>query len=101
MAIGCAVTSSVDLWFLMTSIPKVQVVNVPGGTYCVPMEGQFRTFARFWAPPLAFETLLCAMAVYKAYRESESLPEATLRIRGQSLLRIMVRDSVMYFIWCV
>ncbi|PPQ95179.1 LOW QUALITY PROTEIN: hypothetical protein CVT25_013078 [Psilocybe cyanescens] len=103
LVIGFAVTSAVDLWFVITSIPNgtlrlMQTVEIPGGTYCISLEGTFRPFARFWIPPLLFESLLCMMAIYRAVKESTSGTSVSLLIRGQSLMRIMIRDSIMYFL---
>lgn len=45
---------------------------------------------------LAFESLLCVLALYKAY-EASSMPSSSLH-SGNHLFRILIRDSVLYFV---
>ncbi|KAF8891477.1 hypothetical protein CPB84DRAFT_1784218 [Gymnopilus junonius] len=67
---------------------------IPGGAFCVPF-GISSHFYTYWIPMLAFETLLCVLAVVKGFQTFKS--NGSLFHRGQQLVGILVRDSLMYF----
>ncbi|PPQ78327.1 hypothetical protein CVT25_011698, partial [Psilocybe cyanescens] len=69
-------------------------VNVFEGTFCVTRTSNHR-FARFWIPALSFESLLCIMALNVALRTFKTT--GSFLHRSQSLMQILVRDSVFYF----
>ncbi|KDR71717.1 hypothetical protein GALMADRAFT_253439 [Galerina marginata CBS 339.88] len=48
-----------------------------------------------WLPMLAFESLLCVLAVTRAYRSYSS---SGARFTGQGLFDILIRDSLLYFL---
>ncbi|PPR05320.1 hypothetical protein CVT26_011579, partial [Gymnopilus dilepis] len=69
-------------------------VTIPGGKFCVPF-GISPHFYTYWIPMLAFETLLCVLAVFRGFQAFRS--NGSLFQRGRQLVGILVRDSLMYF----
>jgi len=53
-------------------------------------------FYVFWIPILAFETLLCGLAVFRGFRNMRLKP--SLYHSGKEIVDVLLRDSVMYFI---
>ncbi|PPQ95175.1 hypothetical protein CVT25_013074 [Psilocybe cyanescens] len=92
--LACA---SVDVWLLATNIPRVKIIEIGGGVFCAPNLKTPHEFYRFWIPPLLFEALLCGMVAYIAIREKLSPISMLSPTRKQSIMSIMIRDSVFYF----
>lgn len=68
---------------------------VTGVTFCTPLTISSHFYA-FWIPMLAFEILLCALAVFRGYQTYKS---SISRFQsGRHLVEILVRDSVLYFL---
>ena len=66
---------------------------IPGLPFCIPLNVS-KHFYAFWIPILAFETLLCTLAVvrvYETYRTQEMQ-------RGVHLVEVLLRDSVVYYV---
>ncbi|TFK33408.1 hypothetical protein BDQ12DRAFT_691220 [Crucibulum laeve] len=72
-------------------------VVLPGtaGMFCVP-SGVSDKFYTFWIPMLAFETLLCALALVRGFQSFTS--DGPLFRSGRHLVSILIRDSVLYFL---
>lgn len=85
---------------------------IPGIPFCIPIKTSNHFYA-FWIPILSFETLLCSLALYKGYRsykdqelklrlrrrKAQRLGDASTQdVKGATLLEILLRDSVAYFI---
>lgn len=68
----------------------------PKGKFCEASSLVFDRFYTFWIPLLVFECVLCALAIAKGVNEFRH-NQAMLR-RRRSLLAILVRDSVIYFV---
>ncbi|PPQ95178.1 hypothetical protein CVT25_013077 [Psilocybe cyanescens] len=86
---------TISFWLGLLCI-KVQAMVIPGGTFCVPPAVSSRRFGLFWIPALVYESFLCLMALFVAVREHK---EASVALhRGPSLMDIMIRDSVFYFV---
>jgi len=49
-----------------------------------------------WIPTLAFEILLCGLAVFRGFRNLRL--KSSLYYSGKELLDVLLRDSVMYFL---
>ncbi|KAF8068044.1 hypothetical protein FPV67DRAFT_1669904 [Lyophyllum atratum] len=63
--------------------------------FCVPKNISPHFFA-FWIPMLAFESLLCGLALYKGY---ETFRSSGSHFRsGRHLVGILIRDSILYFL---
>ncbi|KLO12767.1 hypothetical protein SCHPADRAFT_400011 [Schizopora paradoxa] len=91
---------------------KIESNIIPGIPFCIPIQTSNHFYA-FWIPILSFETLLCSLALYKGYRSYKD-QELKLRLRrrkaqrlgdasnqdvkGATLLEILLRDSVAYYI---
>ncbi len=90
----------------------VEANLIPGIPFCIPI-GTSKHFYAFWIPILSFETLLCFLALFRGYmsykdqelrlrlrrRKAQRLGNASYQERrGATLLEILLRDSVAYFI---
>ena len=73
-------------------------INIPHGMFCVPT-GVSDNFYTFWIPMLAFECLLCTLALIRGFQAFVS--DGSLFRAGRHLVRILLRDSVLYFLVCV
>ncbi|KAG6829505.1 hypothetical protein H0H87_011238 [Tephrocybe sp. NHM501043] len=79
----------------MIIIAASAVPLTPEIAFCVPRHIS-KNFYAFWIPMLAFESLLCGLALYKGY---ETLRTASPSFRsGRHLVSILIRDSVVYFL---
>jgi len=65
-----------------------------GGMFCVPLRVS-SNFYLFWIPILSFETLLCALALFRGFQTFRS--GGTLFLSGRLLVITLIRDSVLYF----
>jgi len=80
---------------VLSNLTATAVPLTPNLIFCVPFNISHHFFA-FWIPMLAFETLLCGLALYKGY---ETFRSSTSPYRsGQRLVNILIRDSVLYFL---
>uniref|UniRef100_A0A8H8CH81 Uncharacterized protein n=1 Tax=Psilocybe cubensis TaxID=181762 RepID=A0A8H8CH81_PSICU len=95
MAVLFTLTSSIGAWIIATDIPPTSAVQIPGGTFCVPRTANHRFF-RFWIPALSYEILLCAMALYISFKTFRAT--GSFMARSQSLVQVLIRDSVFYFL---
>lgn len=68
---------------------------IPGGMFCIPNNVSTHFFA-FWIPMLAFETLLCGLALIRGFQTYRS--NGTLFQSGRQLVAILIRDSIFYFL---
>ncbi|KAF9029096.1 hypothetical protein BDZ89DRAFT_732617 [Hymenopellis radicata] len=67
---------------------------LPGSPACVPVPGSIPSyFYAFWIPILVFETLLCILALNRAFTS-----EGAVFGSARGLVHAMVRDSVFYFL---
>jgi len=66
-----------------------------GGKFCVPanVPGHFYLF---WIPLLAYECLLCALALIRGFQTFKSSGTGLFQ-SGRHLVAVLVRDSLMYF----
>jgi hypothetical protein len=74
---------------------QVQSHFIPGFTFCIPFGVPDYLYA-FWIPILAFESLLCGMALFRgfqAFRYRQSVFQS-----GQHLVTLLLRDSIVYFL---
>jgi hypothetical protein len=85
-----------SFYIMLTS--TATAIYIPGGLFCVP-SGVSTHFYTFWIPMLAFESLLCTLALirgFQTYRAKGSLFHSSRQLVG-----ILIRDSVLYFLVCV
>lgn len=79
----------------MKSRLKVTPITLPtGGIFCLA-SGIPSNFYMFWIPLLAFECLLCGLAVFKGLQTLRS--RRSVFHRGHLLVIILIRDSILYF----
>ena len=68
---------------------------LPDLIFCVPSRITTHFFA-FWVPMLAYESLLCGLALFRGFQAFQS---STSPFRsGKYLVSILIRDSVLYFL---
>lgn len=84
-------------WIMFTALASIETrtINVPLGKFCMA-DGIPQNFYTFWIPLIAFEAVLCILALIRgldAVRTGGSLFRA-----GRLLVRILIRDSVLYFL---
>lgn len=96
---GCFIVataaSATVMGTVLSRITAVAYPLTPNLIFCVPSNISHHFFA-FWIPMLAFETLLCGMALYKGY---ETFRSSGSRFRtGRHLVGILIRDSILYFL---
>jgi len=92
--LACSATSAWVVWTSLSSF-GASAVAIPGGTFCVPF-GVSPHFYVFWIPMLAFECLLCFLALVRGFQTFKS--KGSLFHSGRQLVGILVRDSLMYFL---
>lgn len=119
LMVGCfisAMASSATIMGLVLHDIKATSSStfIQGSTFCIPSNAKGYFYA-FWIPILCFETLLCALACirgYKSYKDHEIRMMLRHRNRIQSteaqisqdpdtgltILEILLRDSVGYFV---
>lgn len=91
-------SSSVEVEMLILGSFVARAHAIPGLPFCV-LSGISVYFYAFWIPPLAFELLLCGLALFRGFQTFYSRGP---RFRsGKHLIEILIRDSILYFIMCV
>ncbi|KAJ7431246.1 hypothetical protein B0H11DRAFT_2131577 [Mycena galericulata] len=66
-------------------------------TFCYPVATSVPSyFFAFWIPIIAFESLLCGLALYRGFQTFRA--SGTLFQSGRHLVSILIRDSVLYFL---
>ncbi|EPQ50394.1 hypothetical protein GLOTRDRAFT_101775 [Gloeophyllum trabeum ATCC 11539] len=68
---------------------------IPGLPFCIPVNVP-SWFYTFWIPTLGFESLLCALALFRAFRDFRS--RTSLFQSGRHIVKILIRDSVIYYL---
>ncbi|EDR06874.1 uncharacterized protein LACBIDRAFT_294625 [Laccaria bicolor S238N-H82] len=81
--------------FELNRVLVAKAIKIPGGTFCMPGTVQTNFFI-FWIPMLAFECLLCGLALFRGFQTFRS--EGTLYQNGRHLVGILIRDSILYFL---
>ena len=85
-------------WIMFTALASIETRTIPlmpSGKFCMA-DGIPKNFYTFWIPLIAFEAVLCGLALirgFQAVRTGGSLFRA-----GRLLVRILIRDSVLYFL---
>jgi len=73
----------------------VQSHIIPGFPFCIPIKVPNYLFS-FWIPILAFESILCGMALFRgfqAFRYRHSVFQS-----GRHLVTLLLRDSIIYYL---
>jgi len=94
----CFVASSACAAAIMgTVLSKISATSelIPGKYFCIPLGISPHIYA-FWIPILAFESLLCVLALARGIHTVRS-ERGTFYFR-RDLVNILVRDSVLYFL---
>ncbi|KZT20881.1 hypothetical protein NEOLEDRAFT_1140217 [Neolentinus lepideus HHB14362 ss-1] len=68
---------------------------LPGVPFCLPLDVP-SWFYTFWIPLLAFESLLCGLALIRAFGYFRARP--TMFQSGRYIVNILIRDSVIYYL---
>jgi len=91
--LSASATSAYVIAATLTDL-RVRTEIVPGVPFCVPVNVPHRLFA-FWIPIIAFESLLCAMALYRGLQGISG--SGSIFRSGRRLVAILVRDSILFF----
>lgn len=95
------------IWFLAATVSSAVIMGttlsilgarshiIPGIPFCVPVDVPRHLYA-FWIPIIAFESLLCAMALYRGFQGI--VGDGSLFRSGRRLVTILVRDSILFFL---
>ncbi|CAA7268893.1 unnamed protein product [Cyclocybe aegerita] len=92
------ISSATSGWIMGSALSKIsaRAIELPrGGKFCVP-SGVSDTFYTFWIPMLAYEFLLCMLALIRGFQTFKT--NGSLFQSGRQLVGILVRDSVLYFL---
>ncbi|KAL1741999.1 hypothetical protein HDZ31DRAFT_44223 [Schizophyllum fasciatum] len=98
MLVGFVVSSGFAAAIMGLVMRRVTAVAVmlPGlHTICVPSNVSSR-FYTYWIPFLGFESLLCALALYRGFQTYRM--DSSTYTYSRLLIRILIRDSVMYYL---
>lgn len=97
MVVSFVASTVTSGWIMHTILGKITAttVNIPNGKFCMPI-GISDHFYTFWIPMLAFEFLLCVLALIRGFQAFIS--DGSLFRRGRDLVRVLLRDSVLYFL---
>ncbi|KZT20876.1 hypothetical protein NEOLEDRAFT_1172285 [Neolentinus lepideus HHB14362 ss-1] len=68
---------------------------LPGIAFCLMLDVP-SWFYTFWIPTLAFESLLCGLALIRAFGYFRARP--TMFQSGRYIITILIRDSVIYYL---
>ena len=77
------------------SCALAKATMIPGGKFCVPRNVSGHFFI-FWIPMLAFESLLCTLALVQGFRTFKN--EGGIFRNARQLVALLVRDSIFYFL---
>lgn len=95
------------IWFIAATVSSAVVMGttlavlgarshiIPGIPFCIPINVPHHLYA-FWIPIIAFESLLCGMALYRGLQGITG--DGSLFRSGRRLVNILVRDSVLFFL---
>ncbi|KDR65885.1 hypothetical protein GALMADRAFT_260088 [Galerina marginata CBS 339.88] len=89
--------SAISAWIMRTDLESLIIiaVQIPGGKSCIPT--RVSNFYSFWIPVLLFDFMLFFLAVIRGIGEYRSDGSSLFR-GGRSLVGILIRDSVFYFL---
>jgi hypothetical protein len=92
--VGAAALSATVMGSVLSGITAI-AHPLPNVTFCVAF-GIPSYFYTFWIPMLAFETVLCSLALYKGFQAL--VFDGSVYHSGRGLVHILIRDSVAYFL---
>lgn len=87
-------TAAVIMGMVLTRISAHSGL-IPGLPFCIPVNVP-SWFYTFWIPTLGFESLLCALALFRAFKDFRS--RTSLFQSGRHIVKILIRDSVIYYL---
>ncbi|KAF4618563.1 hypothetical protein D9613_009790 [Agrocybe pediades] len=102
MLVCYAASTSYTVWILAQDI-EIATLSIaisipgPGGVTCT-FPGLARKAYTFFIPFAAFDSLLCAFAVYRGYLSFRSSPEGLHGSPVNRLLKVMTRDSIFNYV---
>ncbi|KAF4616415.1 hypothetical protein D9613_008244 [Agrocybe pediades] len=82
---------------LFKSLGATQIISIPipGGSFC-GISNRVPGFYACWIPPLVYECLLCGLVIFRGVEELKIT--GSVFSRGQTLIRILIRDSALYLV---
>lgn len=93
--VASTTASAAIMGTVLSRITAFAITLSPTIVVCVPFDISPHFFA-FWIPILAFESLLCGMALFKGYETFRS--SSSIFLSGKHLVGILIRDSILYFV---
>jgi len=93
--IAASTASAAVMGTVLSQITASAFRPLPDMIFCVPA-GVSKHFFAFWVPMLAYESLLCGLALLRGFQAFQSL--ASPFRSGKYLVGILIRDSVLYFL---
>jgi len=87
--------SAVIMGSILSQITVSSFRLMPGLVFCVAGNIPDYSYA-FWIPILAYESLLCGLALFRGFQTFRS--SASPFRSGKYLVSILIRDSVLYFV---
>lgn len=99
--IACSAASAAVMTDILAHV-SVSSEFIPSFKFCTPHGINNHLYA-FWIPILCSESLLCFMALYRGFttlKEEGDLPRGDifLQLAGRRLVRMLIQDSVLYFL---
>jgi len=93
------ISSATSAAIMGTVLSRVTAVSqpLPGIIFCKP-DNVAGYFFAFWIPIIIFESLLCALALFRGFQTFHRSASVSLYQSGKHLVAILIRDSVLYFL---
>ncbi|KAF8902261.1 hypothetical protein CPB84DRAFT_876277 [Gymnopilus junonius] len=95
----CSTASAIIMGLNLRQVRAI-AVDVPGGKFCDGLT-VLPHFFSYWIPLLSFDSLLCILALihgYRDYKNSSRDIEPLKYFDQQRLSKILIRDSIIYFL---
>ncbi|KAK0444566.1 uncharacterized protein EV420DRAFT_1003068 [Desarmillaria tabescens] len=89
----CSASAAVIMGIVLSKLSMSY--TLAGTSFCAP-NGIPDYFYTFWIPTIAFESLLCGLALFRGFQTFSS--DGPLFSSGRHLVSILIRDSVFYFV---
>ncbi|KDR67029.1 hypothetical protein GALMADRAFT_232246 [Galerina marginata CBS 339.88] len=97
MLAAYAIQSALSAWIMANDLAQfvISVMSFAGQDSCVSSSENPRIYV-FYTPLMVFDGVLCILALVRGVQEAKM--KGSVFHRGQSLMEILVRDSILYFL---
>jgi len=95
----CSALSAGLIWRSLSTLPFDDVIalSIPLDVFCWAGIDPPNLYA-FWIPTMVFESMLCISVFLPGFWEVKDVGNLSRFIHGKSLMKILVRDSIIYFL---